>query len=1223
MALTLLNRIMQSSPIPIYVLQDGFLKLVNHKMVELTGYSAEELCRMSFADLIHPDDRSRIVGNVLSRIKGETVPDEYQFKAIDRNGKVYHVSGAYTIIDYYGRPAILGQIIDITQLKQIEVKLRESEQRYRAILDTIEDGYFEVDIEGKILFANDSACRIFGGTLKELKGKSYKELIAGENAKKVFKVFNSVYLTGIPTKIFDYDIITKDGVPKSIESSVALVRDPDGQPVGFCGIVRDITDRKKVEEALRKSEEKYRELYENAYDIIYIHDMQGNLISMNGAAVKTYGYSLQPGLNIDRIVAPEYMAIAERNIRLQLRDNIARANPYELLTFTKDGRPVWVEVSTRLIREGGRPVAVQGVARDITDRKRMKEALERSERLFRSLIENASDIVLLLDYTGNIRYASPSFKRIGGYNPEDVEGKSAFSFVHPNDVESLLELFAREIKHPGVTIQREFRYLHKDGSWRYVEVTGKNMVDDPVVEGVIINGRDITERKMMEEALCREKERLAVTLSSIGDAVIAVENDTRVVMINQVAENLTGWKQSEAIGRPLKDIFHIVNEYTREEVESPVYKVLLKGKVVGLANHTALIARDGTERSIADSAAPIRDASGKILGVILVFRDVTEERRREEALRESEKNLRRITDNMLDIISEVDENITFKYVSPSHLSIFGYDPDVMIGRNIFEYLHPDDLDKGRESFKKVMRDASPGRVELRYKHADGHYLWLDTVYNPLVDEFGRVYGAVLGSREVTDRKLAEEKIVFQASLLDQVRNAVIATDLDGKIVYWNRFAQSLYQWRSEEVVGKNFIEVIVPEFNRGKAREFNLSLLKTGYCECELAVVRKDGSIFPAHLVNSLLKDADGVRAGYVSVSTDISERKLVEEQLKYLSLHDPLTGLYNRAYFEEEMRRLKVGRQHPVSIIVTDVDGLKLVNDTMGHDAGDALLIATAGILKESLREGDVVSRIGGDEFAILLPNSDEATVQGVCERIRNSLSKYNTDNQSPPLSISIGCATGSDSSVSIDVLFKEADNNMYREKLHRSQSIRSSIVQTLMKALEERDFITEGHAERLQDLVVDLARKIGLPDRSLSDLRLLAQFHDIGKVGISDNILFKKGPLTPREITGMQRHCEIGHRIAQSAPDMVHIADWILKHHEWWNGRGYPLGLNGLDIPLECRILSIADAYDAMTSDRPYRRAMSHKEAVEELMRCAGTQFDPELVNVFLEVIEKRRKN
>ena len=193
-----------------------------------------------------------------------------------------------------------------------------------------------------------------------------------------------------------------------------------------------------------------------------------------------------------------------------------------------------------------------------------------------------------------------------------------------------------------------------------------------------------------------------------------------------------------------------------------------------------------------------------------------------------------------------------------------------------------------------------------------------------------------------------------------------------------------------------------------------------------------------------------------------------------------------------------------------------------------------------------------------------------------------------------------------------------MYRKKLYRTQSKRSTIVRTLLKTLKERDIINEEHVNRLETLLARMAGVTGLPESTISDLRLLAKFHDIGKIGISDVILLKEGPLTSEEWAGLKRHCEIGYRIALSASDLIPIADWILKHHEWWNGQGYPLGLKGEDIPRECRILAIADAYDSLTSGRPYRRAYSHAEAIVELRSHSGTQFDPGLLETFGQMFE-----
>jgi diguanylate cyclase (GGDEF)-like protein len=352
-------------------------------------------------------------------------------------------------------------------------------------------------------------------------------------------------------------------------------------------------------------------------------------------------------------------------------------------------------------------------------------------------------------------------------------------------------------------------------------------------------------------------------------------------------------------------------------------------------------------------------------------------------------------------------------------------------------------------------------------------------------------------------------------------------------------------------------------------------------------------------------------------LKSEIAERKAAEEKMRYISMHDTLTGLYNRTFFEDEMRRLEEEQFANIGLIMCDVDGLKLINDSMGHEKGDSLLVSTANLIKSCFSSSEIVARVGGDEFAILLPSASQSILENDYKRLQDQAFSLNQSLQELPLSLSIGFALRTDTATSFSKLFVEADNNMYREKLYRSQSARSAIVQTLMKALEARDFITEGHAERLQVMVANMGAAIGLPPKSIVDLRLLAQFHDIGKVGLRDRILFKPGPLTLDEKLEMQRHSETGHRIALASPDLMHISDWVLKHHEWWNGQGYPLGLSGEEIPLECRILAIADAYDAMTSDRPYRKAMSHQDAIAELKKCAGMQFDPDLVAKFASVL------
>ena len=368
----------------------------------------------------------------------------------------------------------------------------------------------------------------------------------------------------------------------------------------------------------------------------------------------------------------------------------------------------------------------------------------------------------------------------------------------------------------------------------------------------------------------------------------------------------------------------------------------------------------------------------------------------------------------------------------------------------------------------------------------------------------------------------------------------------------------------------------------------------------------------------SILYDENSQVIGSINIIRDLREWRKAQQRLEELSIRDTLTGLYNRNFFEEEMQRLSDCGHHPLGIIVCDLDGLKFINDTLGHQTGDRMLINAAEILRRNFRSSEIMARIGGDEFAVLLAETDKEMIEQIMQRLRQAVQDYNNANPVLPVSLSFGHAISEGTTSDMHDLFREADNRMYREKIQQKESPRSSIVEFLTSSMQARDFDTEGHCDRLQELATTLARSMGLSQDFIDDLSLLARFHDLGKVGISDQILFKPGPLTNEERQQMNQHCEIGHRIASSVPDLEPIADYILKHHERWDGRGYPLGLSGRDIPLASRILAIVDAYEAMTSNRPYRKAMTREEAIADLKRCAGTQFDPELVEKFISLLQ-----
>ncbi|MFA5014230.1 MAG: HD domain-containing phosphohydrolase [Actinomycetota bacterium] len=346
-------------------------------------------------------------------------------------------------------------------------------------------------------------------------------------------------------------------------------------------------------------------------------------------------------------------------------------------------------------------------------------------------------------------------------------------------------------------------------------------------------------------------------------------------------------------------------------------------------------------------------------------------------------------------------------------------------------------------------------------------------------------------------------------------------------------------------------------------------------------------------------------------------ERKEAEKEIKYLSLKDKLTGLYNRAYFEEEIKRLNTKRQFPLSIIMGDVNSLKVVNDTFGRREGDKLLKKIARIIKSCCREEDIIARWGGDEFSILLPKTTEDDAEEILNRIRNVC--FKTSDQKIPVSISLGTSTKKNYNYDIKMTVKEAEDWMYRRKLLERRSISSSIISSLERTLQEKSYETEEHALRLKDMALVLGKSLKLTENKLNELILLSALHDIGKIAIPDDILMKKVKLTRKEWGIVKRHPEIGFNITASSPQLVPIADAVLSHHEWWDGSGYPRGLKGEDIPLVSRIISIVDSYDVMTHDRCYRKAISKRKAMKELERYAGVQFDPNLINIFLQILNE----
>ncbi|HOI46718.1 MAG TPA: diguanylate cyclase [Bacilli bacterium] len=549
----------------------------------------------------------------------------------------------------------------------------------------------------------------------------------------------------------------------------------------------------------------------------------------------------------------------------------------------------------------------------------------------------------------------------------------------------------------------------------------------------------------------------------------------------------------------------------------------------------------------------------------------------------------------------------FISVNDSYEQLTGLKAVEIIGKTVKEVL-PEVEQSWIDVFGQVAITGIPCEYE-NYTAPIGRY-FRTNVYSPRINQFVTIV------EDITDRVNMTRQLRYDNQRFTRIMESAadVIFEIDSQARYVTVFGRGIQKMKqsTDMFIGKTPTEVYGKE---GKDKlDYYRKCLKGQVVTYQWTHHDKSQTLYFESIISPMYDENRKIIGG-VGVSRDITEQKKKTIEIEYLSSHDYLTGLYNRRYFVDQLKTLNIPNSYPLGIMMIDVNGLKILNDAYGHQIGDIALITIANLLKTFFRNQDVVARIGGDEFAIILPDTSNDDMEHMKNSLNKSMSNILVENV--PLSLAIGYEAITDTNRPIEEVMRLAENFMYRNKLSASKSVRNNSIKAILKTLTDKYTEEKTHSKMVSSYCKKVGEALRIKSDELKELELAGLFHDIGKISIPDRILDKPGKLTNEEYQIIKSHPESGYQILRAADEYSDLAIHALYHHERWDGTGYPKGLKGKDIPLYSRIIAVADAYEAMTSNRSYRAKLGKDVAIEEIKRCSGTQFDPTIAKVFVEKV------
>ncbi|MFW5933043.1 MAG: PAS domain S-box protein [Candidatus Hadarchaeota archaeon] len=846
------------------------LKILDEEKYDciISDYQMPEMDGLDFLEKIR-DEKNSDIPFIVFTGKGR---EEVAVRALNLGADRYLQKGGDPRTQYgVLREAIVGEVRERERKREL--------RRYKSAVRASSDSIYMLDRDLSYVFANDEHLRRLkeGGVLPEegsesIVGRNYEEMHSKEEFEAVKGKVKEVMKSGKPQR----GVFYSRNRDRYSDRTYSPIRDFDFE--GLAGVIivsKDITDLKKKDEMVRESEERYRRLFETAQDGMLIVDVEtGEIEDANPFIQEILGYSKEELIGKELWEIGPFGKIAENRERFQELVEEGYIRYEDLPLRTKEGEDVPVEFVSNTYEAGGQEV-LQCNVREISKRKESERKLRRERRRFEEIFNNANDAIYLHELEengmpGNFVEVNKVACEMLGYSENE------FMEMSPLDIDSSDKLdelpgIMEELSKEG---DLRFEMIHetKDGKEIPVEIHS-HLFELEGSEMVLSLARDISERKETEEILKRYK--MAVEGSS--DLMAACDRSYRYTFANEVYREYHGLDSEEIIGRKLRDV---LGPDSFEKNVRPNVDSCLNGERVEYE-----MEREHPElgvRTLDIFYYPLRVEEGEIRGAVAVMRDITERKRREKKLRESERRLKK-SQRVAKVGSwDIDLDTGNLAWSDETYRIFGVpEGDPVDYEKLLDLVHPEDEDYLKEKWNEALET---GKYDIEHRIlVDGETKWVRERAEVRFDEEGEPVEVIGSVQDITERKESEKKLRFQAQLLDQVENAVIATDLDGKITYWNEKAEELYGWSEEEVIGENILDVTPSMVSKENAENIMEMLVGGERWSGEFQVQRKDGTEFPAIVTDSPIYDEDGNLIGIVGVTMDITERKEAEERERFL----------------------------------------------------------------------------------------------------------------------------------------------------------------------------------------------------------------------------------------------------------------------------------------------------------------------------------------------------